>query len=631
MIKTTIYLFILLFLLSCIQQKNDRVNPTRLDARNDLIAIQDLMVINAGEAELKIDSLLRLSAAHKDDSLYAASLLAKGQNAIYLGDFEKFDSCLNEVLKIDFRGNETLHAETYIALAEQSNYLGDYEQALQESALAERLLSYFVGEELDLYLMQYKIALIKGLSYFAVSQKDSMQYCMNQALSLAEKLERKSNVLFVYSYLGYMYSHLNEYEKAEEYLLKTYEIADEIGNNEAKSAALISLAGTYIGIGVYEKAVEKSNLALAIEQEEMNAEGKLSYIYNHRSEALLQLNKITEAIDDARQALKYSLQLQDQNQIIAANYNLGNGYFKNNNLALGKQYIEEALNNLDQSATDIKTKEKIYKTYATLSAEAGDAENALKYAQLTTLARDSINMNERFNMIQELEMEYETEKKEYELKLANQTIKTHRQLHLSLVSLGIVILASLFVFHYYRRRQRRTEMELLQKSEAAAQAKLKMLSHYKAVDEIKIVSVVKNNEKEDTDVKPTNGNENGVTLTIDKVEELIGEINKQFKVHKVHLDSSLTLSSFADKIGTNTTYLSNVLNQALNSNFTSLVNFYRIEEAKELLMQQATENAAKVDKLDAIASKCGFRSVSAFHANFKKETGMTPGQYKKTF
>lgn len=621
MVRLTFYLLTILSFFYCTQQKHNKGSTTLLDARNELEIIQDLMVINAGDAELKIDSLMYRAATYRDDSLYAASLLAKGQNAIYLGDFEKFDSCLNEVLKINFKGDETLRAETYIALAEQSNYLGNYEQALQESALAENLLYGFAGEALDLYLMQYKIALIKGLSYFAVSQKDSMQYCMNQALLLAEKLEHKSNVLFVYSYMGYMYSHLNEYDKAEEYLLKTYEIADEIGNNEAKSAALISLAGTYIGIGAYEKAVEKSNLALQAEKNEMNAEGKLSYIYNHRSEAFLQLNKVSEAISDAQQALEYSLRLQDQNQIIAANYNLAKGYIKKNNTTLAKQYIEEALRNMEQSDVDIKTKEKIYKTYATLCANAGDADNALKYAQLITSVRDSINMNERFNMIQELEVVYETEKKEYQLKLANQTIKAQRQLLLFLATIGVVILVSLLIFHHSRRKQRQTEMELLRRSESEAKAKLQMLSHYKAVDEITIVPI---------DKQTDTGNGNGTTLTVDKIEEIVNAVNTQLQVHKVHLNSSLTLSAFAGKVGTNTTYLSNVLNQALNSNFATLLNFYRIEEAKKMLKQHVADKSSKIDNLDIIAENCGFRSVSAFHANFKKITGMTPGQYKKS-
>ena len=139
---------------------------------------------------------------------------------------------------------------------------------------------------------------------------------------------------------------------------------------------------------------------------------------------------------------------------------------------------------MEQSDVDIKTKEKIYKTYATLCANAGDADNALKYAQLITSVRDSINMNERFNMIQELEVVYETEKKEYQLKLANQTIKAQRQLLLFLATIGVVILVSLLIFHHSRRKQRQTEMELLRRSESEAKAKLQMLSHYKAVDEI---------------------------------------------------------------------------------------------------------------------------------------------------
>lgn len=625
--KSFFYFFIPLFFFSCKNIEYNRDNPLMIDARIKLTEVQSLMISNAGEAELIIDSLLLFAKEHKDDSLYAASLLSKGQNSIYLGDFLKFDSCLNEVLKIDFRGNELLQAETYVSLAEQSNYLGNYEDALRDVEIADNLLSDYYEE--DLYLLKYKIALIKGLSYFSINKKDSMQFFMNQALNLAEKLEKKSSVLFVYSYLGYMYTELAEFENAEKYLLQAYDIADTIGNNEAKSASLISLAATYIGLGEYEKAVVKSNMALAIENEYMNADGKLSYIYNHRSEALLHLNEIQNAISDAHQAVKYSEELLDHVQIMTAYVNLANGYIKMHNWYLAKQYLDEAIDCLDTSNADLKTKEKIYSTYVNVCNETEDLKNALKYSQLTAYTRDSINMTERFNMITELEVAYETDKKEQELRLANQTIKTHYQLFLFLTLLFILILISALIFHYYYRKQRKTELELLRRSEAAAQAKLKMISHYKAVEEIIIVHDSDNTES-DIDKQITNTNVNGTTLSTDRIEEIIKEVNSHFKVHKVHLDSSLTLAVFAEIIGTNTTYLSTVLNQALNTNFTSLLNFYRIEEAKHIFKLQANYSSTKIDNLDTIAANCGFRSVSVFHVNFKKETGMTPGQYKKS-
>lgn len=119
-------------------------------------------------------------------------------------------------------------------------------------------------------------------------------------------------------------------------------------------------------------------------------------------------------------------------------------------------------------------------------------------------------------------------------------------------------------------------------------------------------------------------------LSLDKVQEIVKKTNLQFKSHRIHLDDTLSLKSFADAIGTNTSYLSHVLNEVLNTSFTTLLNFNRIEEAKRILESQAGCKSNSIDNLDVIAENCGFKSVSAFHANFKRETGMTPGQYKKS-
>lgn len=63
-----------------------------------------------------------------------------------------------------------------------------------------------------------------------------------------------------------------------------------------------------------------------------------------------------------------------------------------------------------------------------------------------------------------------------------------------------------------------------------------------------------------------------------------------------------------------------------NSNFKDFVNHYRVEYAKKLL--KAEENHI----LDYIAEESGFASVNSLLRAFRKETGTTPGQFrKKTF
>ena len=73
-------------------------------------------------------------------------------------------------------------------------------------------------------------------------------------------------------------------------------------------------------------------------------------------------------------------------------------------------------------------------------------------------------------------------------------------------------------------------------------------------------------------------------------------------------------------IGTNTTYLSNAVNNYFGCNFKRLINSYRVVRAKELL-------DGKDCPVNELFSRCGFASKSVFYVAFRKVVGMTPLQY----
>ncbi|MEG2157627.1 MAG: helix-turn-helix domain-containing protein [Bacteroidaceae bacterium] len=75
-------------------------------------------------------------------------------------------------------------------------------------------------------------------------------------------------------------------------------------------------------------------------------------------------------------------------------------------------------------------------------------------------------------------------------------------------------------------------------------------------------------------------------------------------------------------VGTNTTYLSNYVNDYFGCNFRALINRYRIKHAKNLLNKGTTS-------IYEIPLACGFASKSAFYAVFKKEVGTTPMSYMR--
>jgi AraC-like DNA-binding protein len=94
---------------------------------------------------------------------------------------------------------------------------------------------------------------------------------------------------------------------------------------------------------------------------------------------------------------------------------------------------------------------------------------------------------------------------------------------------------------------------------------------------------------------------------------------------KPYLSQSCTLPRVAQNIDTPAYLVSHVINERHNKNFPDYINELRIEKAKELLINPEY----KQYKIAFIARECGFNSLSAFNAAFKKFTGLTPSRYKE--
>lgn len=92
------------------------------------------------------------------------------------------------------------------------------------------------------------------------------------------------------------------------------------------------------------------------------------------------------------------------------------------------------------------------------------------------------------------------------------------------------------------------------------------------------------------------------------------------EIRMVFLDASLSLKKLSTLVGTNQTYMSNVVNRYFGCNLKELINSYRVEYAKELL-----RNGKCLMK--DIPERCGFASKSAFYSAFRKMVGCRSVEY----
>ncbi len=121
------------------------------------------------------------------------------------------------------------------------------------------------------------------------------------------------------------------------------------------------------------------------------------------------------------------------------------------------------------------------------------------------------------------------------------------------------------------------------------------------------------------------GNRQDEKIDSSKRAEIVKNLVDKMLNQKAYLNPNLTIRSLAIDIGTNTKYLSYVINEEFEKNFSSFVNHYRIEHSKEMLHDPEHE----MFTIESIAQETGFKSKSSFNAAFKKFTNTTPSKFKK--
>lgn len=99
------------------------------------------------------------------------------------------------------------------------------------------------------------------------------------------------------------------------------------------------------------------------------------------------------------------------------------------------------------------------------------------------------------------------------------------------------------------------------------------------------------------------------------------------EAEKPFLDPSINLHSLAKSVAVSPHYLSQVLNEALNQNFFDFINSYRIKESQRLLRDPQYKKNTVLE----ILYEVGFNSKSVFNSAFKKQTGMTPTEFRKSY
>lgn len=108
-------------------------------------------------------------------------------------------------------------------------------------------------------------------------------------------------------------------------------------------------------------------------------------------------------------------------------------------------------------------------------------------------------------------------------------------------------------------------------------------------------------------------------------DELFDKILNIIVIEKRYRDVNFSAKELAKELKTNTRYVSAVINSRFGTNFSCLVNEYRIKEA----LHRMVDKRYTEETIEEISVAVGFANRQSFYAAFYRIMGETPNNYRK--
>jgi AraC-like DNA-binding protein len=233
----------------------------------------------------------------------------------------------------------------------------------------------------------------------------------------------------------------------------------------------------------------------------------------------------------------------------------------------------------------------------------GNIDKAIYYLKLAADIEDSIRGVKHSKALAEYHVKFETTRKEQKIVLQNKNIQNKGKI-IRLLTFGfITLMVMIIIISILYNRTRAAYQFLIKKS-------------------LQSLEVGKPLFMEDRIHKEQNYNISAIDQ--EQKDNIYARLNNEIEANEIFNRANLSLSELAELCSTNRSYLSQVINEKYNQNFSNLINKKRIEKSIEL-MASAEDNIP----IKALASQVGFNSVTTFYESFKKYTGVTPSYYQR--
>ena len=279
-------------------------------------------------------------------------------------------------------------------------------------------------------------------------------------LKISEETGEKNDIATAHNRIGNIWLNSDEYAKALEHLFAALKIFEETGWREGAGSSNNNIGWVYWGQGNYHEASKYFQASLKI-TEEIGDHGLTGHNYNCLADLNIEFNNFKEARKYLEKNLALSEEIGNKNGIIHSYIKIGDLYKKQGNYQEARKYLDDGL----ALAIEIGSKgqiKRIYNHLSMLDQSEGNFAQALEHYKMFTLYKDSLRNEEYKKQIDQMLIQYETEKKDREIDLLNkdkalqeQQLEKQRLVRNGMIAgVFFVILVGLLLFRSFRLRKK---------------------------------------------------------------------------------------------------------------------------------------------------------------------------------
>lgn len=451
------------------------------------------------------------------------------------------------------------------------------------------------------------------------------------ALECAAKEGNDSILISCTGYIGNIYDAFGDNNTCLYYYMKGYDAAQRVGNIVLQADFLSNIVTCYSRMGKVDEAKRYYRMFKALPKSAHGKENLYFGIYA-RARILTAERRYDDAVRVHREALRFAEanSLKPIYQLFQLS-EIGNLYVR-----MGRAREAVAMgDSCAAMAETIGSTELLvnaYKMLADAYTQLQQTAKARHYREMYFDLNDSVYNIRKFYKARYKLSEYEGREHRQQVSQLNERISMQAWI----IVMAVVILALVLVFSYiiYNKNCHlsQTQRLLIAKNndleERDAQNRTLLKQYLEQLDKNRIrAAAVEISATADggTDAAADEC-ENGYSRDDDAEKQLLSHINDVMSDMEAISSPDFSLQTLADMVGSNTSYVSRVINNSYHKNFKTLLNETRIREAcHKLADRQQYEGYT----MQVIYEAVGYRNASSFIRAFRKVYNMTPSEFQK--